>query len=41
MKAAAAHDLTTLLSFYADDAVSLPANEVVAHQPLGDAEVVG
>jgi ketosteroid isomerase-like protein len=26
-KAAAAHDLTTLLSFYADDAVSLPANE--------------
>ena len=26
-KAAAAHDLTTLLSLYADDAVSLPANE--------------
>jgi ketosteroid isomerase-like protein len=26
-KAAAAHDLTTLLSYYADDAVSLPANE--------------
>ena len=27
LKAAAAHDLTTLLTFYADDAVSLPANE--------------
>jgi ketosteroid isomerase-like protein len=26
-KAAEAHDLATLLSFYADDAVSLPANE--------------
>jgi ketosteroid isomerase-like protein len=27
LKAAAARDLTTLLTFYADDAVSLPANE--------------
>jgi len=27
LKAATAHDLTTLLTFYADDAVSLPANE--------------
>jgi len=26
-KAAAAHDLTTLLSYYAEDAVALPANE--------------
>jgi ketosteroid isomerase-like protein len=27
LKAVSAHDLTTLLTFYADDAVSLPANE--------------
>jgi ketosteroid isomerase-like protein len=27
LNAATAHDLTTLLTFYADDAVSLPANE--------------
>jgi ketosteroid isomerase-like protein len=27
LKAVTAHDLTTLLTFYADDAVSLPANE--------------